>query len=64
MTLRELAEKAIDAGSPTLAGKLADTCRFRLGMNYQQTFEFVQRFRPDLTLPTWDALLYAADEGY
>ena len=40
-----------------------DTCRFKLGMNYNETFEAVRRHWPDLELPEWDQLLAELDDS-
>lgn len=61
MTLRELANLAVDASSPLHAGRLVDALRAR-GLTYNCVLQFVQRSRPNVTAAEWDALLYQADE--
>lgn len=54
---------AVKNNDPAMAGGVADYMRFRLGWNWERSFRFVH----DLTgvdRARWDALLYAADEGY
>lgn len=64
-SLREVIQQAVDRQDAALAGKVADTCRFRLGMTYDQTYEFVNTIAP-ITKPKWERLLYDCEwkEGY
>jgi len=62
MKLKDAIKEALVTRDAVLAGKVADYCRFRLGMNYPQTFALVQEVRPQAMLAEWDALLYEADE--
>lgn len=40
------------------AVQIASQCRFRLGMNYRETYEFVREHCDgELDLPAWDNLL-------
>ena len=61
MKLHDAIAKAIDERDATAAGAVADFLRFRVGLNYDQTFEAVQKVRPHVTLAKWDGLLYEAD---
>jgi hypothetical protein len=61
MTLREALRQAIDTENAAAVGYLADLMRFKLGMNYQESFAAAQRACPGLTLDRWDGLLYEAD---
>jgi hypothetical protein len=64
MTVKEILEivgRKRDGDPVRAAAAVADFCRFRLGLNYRQTFEIVQRVLPDMSMPEWDALLYEAD---
>ena len=56
MTLREGIEKAIDERDARTAGWVSEMYR-QLGLNYWQTFERVQRWRPDVEIGEWDDLL-------
>ena len=40
----------------------ADFCRFRLGLNYQQTLDLVRKVLPEMDEAKWDNLLYQVDE--
>lgn len=62
MTLRELANLAVDLASPLHAARLVDAMRAR-GFTYACVLAFVQRSRPNVTPSEWDALLYQADEA-
>jgi hypothetical protein len=42
---------------PDAAGRLADHCRFNLGLTYQETYQVVRRRHPDLDEAEWDQLL-------
>ena len=61
MKLGELVRIAINNQDPNAAGKVADCCRFKLGMNYPGTLAFVQKVCPEVTMAQWDELLYEAD---
>lgn len=61
MKMREAIARAVENQDARLAGALSDVCRFRLGLNYQETLELVQSVRPEVTPAEWDALLYVAD---
>ena len=45
------------------ASLLLNVCRFRLGMTYQQTFEYIHRRDPSITLDDWESLLYSLDSA-
>jgi len=60
MNLKEAIEKAVRERNPILAGRVADFCWFRLGWNYQKTFDEVFAIT-GIDLPAWDELLYEAD---
>lgn len=61
MTLRELANLAVDSENPALAVRLADALWAR-GLTYACTLAFVQRSRPAVTEAEWDALLYQGEQ--
>ena len=61
MTLSDAITKAVRDNDARAAGVVADVCRFRLGMNYDQILERVRQQYPDLDIPSWDELLYEAD---
>ena len=61
MTLREAIEKAIRNQDAAAAGGVADFCRFRMGLDYQETAALVQRVCPEANPASWEALLYEAD---
>lgn len=62
-TLGDAIKKAVETHDASLAGKVADYCRFKLGMSYQETLEFVQAIAP-ISESNWESLLYYADCGY
>jgi hypothetical protein len=63
MTMRQAIKSAVTERNATLAGQVADKLRFRYGMNYEESLEVVQAVVP-VDRADWDALLYAADEGW
>jgi hypothetical protein len=62
MTLRELANAAVDHSDPFAAARLVDAMRAR-GFTWQCVLDFVRRSRPSVTDAEWDAILYRADEA-
>jgi len=46
------------------ASLISSVCRFRLGMNYAETFEYIQKKEPDMSKRDWEALLYSLDMEY
>ena len=44
-----------------IAARISDCLRFRFGMDYQQSQEWVQERNPKLTPDKWEALMYEAD---
>ena len=48
--------------STTDAGVFVNHCRFNMGMNYNQTFDFLKEVHPKVELPEWDQLLAKVDE--
>ena len=61
MILREALRQAIQTENAMAVGHLADLMRFKLGLNYQESFAAARRACPGLTLDRWDGLLYEAD---
>jgi hypothetical protein len=61
MTLRQALRQALQIENAPAVGHLADLMRFKLGLNYQESFAAAQRACPGLTLAQWDGLLYEAD---
>ena len=64
MTLREYIQVAAGEkdGDPVRAAVMvSDFCRFRLGMNYDQTYAVVREVVPAMTPARWDSILYEAD---
>ena len=67
MKLGDLVVKAVKEQSAALAARVADCLRFKAGMNYDQSLEFVQgacrkaKVKPP-EMSEWDALLYEADQ--
>lgn len=62
--MRMMLTEMIDRARPMTwegAARIADACRFQLGLNYQQTLDRVRRQIPEMTPAKWDALLYEAD---
>lgn len=60
-TLGELIEKAIRTRNAHLAGLAADILRHKAGMNYEQSYQFVNRIQA-ISRPDWEALMYESDE--
>ena len=64
MTLAEMIKKATAGlGDPDVALQCAEFMRFRLKLNYQQSFEVVHKVNPDITIAEWDQLLREAEGG-
>jgi len=66
MTIRDLIQKALDPMQPegmqlAAARKVADFCRFKLGMTFDQTLTVVQEVDPTVTPAQWDGLMYDCD---
>jgi hypothetical protein len=53
--------KAIDERNARLAGIVANSLRFKGGMNYEQVLARVQKVRPNVTAEDWECLMYEAD---
>jgi hypothetical protein len=49
-------------GDSKAAGAVSSYLRHRRGMRYDDIFAFVQSVLPQMDLPRWDALLYAAED--
>ena len=60
MKLTDAIRQAVQNRDANLAGKVADTLRFRCGMSYQETYEFVNQRSP-IDLRDWEAMMYEAD---
>jgi argininosuccinate lyase len=57
-TMREAIERAV-RGDVVAAGRVSDLLRDR-GLNYRETYEFVNGVVP-VSAAAWDSLLYEAD---
>lgn len=62
VTLRQLAEQAVDHQDGRAAVRLSDAMRAR-GFTYACTLAFVQRTRPIVRAAEWDALIEAGEEA-
>lgn len=60
MKLPEAAKQAVDRHDARMAGGVADSLRFKLGMNYEQTYQKIHEWT-GVDRDTWEELLYAAD---
>ncbi len=67
-SIRDAIIQAVTDRNARVAGAVADALRFKLGMTYRESFDFVvgQCRRSGVKPPEladWDALLYEADQG-
>ena len=67
MTLADIIVAAVQKRNATAAGRIADILRFKHGMTYQESFDFVceqcrKRGVEPPELAAWDELLREADE--
>jgi len=61
MTLSEAITRAVENDDAQAAAVVVDVCRFRAGMNYDQTFTRVRKQYPTLEPADWEALLYESE---
>lgn len=62
MKLREAAALAVKNRDAKTAGQVAMTCRLRCGMNYRQTYEWVNGIEP-IDSRDWEWLLYESEDA-
>ena len=60
MTLGEAIKQAVTTDNATLAGQCAETMRFNLGLNYDDSAKLVEKVA-GIGVAEWDELLYRAD---
>lgn len=60
MKLTDAIKQAVANRDSALAGKVADVLRFRCGMSYQESYEYVNRQSP-IDIRDWESLMYEAD---
>jgi len=60
MSLKSQITLAVNTRNAKLAGNIADTLRFRLGMSYNAIHEYVNSVEP-VEIEDWEDLMYEAD---
>ena len=60
MKLRETIIMAINTRNIKLVGKICEILDLKFGMNYQQTYEFVNKITP-IDLNDWEELIYESE---
>jgi len=61
MNTIELIQRAVSEENAKYAGKVADICRLKGGMNYDETYAFVNEIQP-IDKRDWEALLLESEE--
>ena len=60
MKLKEAIKIAVSERKSGMAGEICNILNINFGMNYQQTYKFVNEIAP-IDLADWDELLYEFD---
>lgn len=60
MKIVDVVRKAVKECNPRLAGKVSDHCRFKAGMNYEETYQFFNK-HTGIGRPEFEELMYEAD---
>ena len=60
MTIVEAVKKAVEDDDPRLAGAVADTLRFKAGLDYNGTYAFAHE-HTGVGEAEWEGLMYRAD---
>jgi hypothetical protein len=60
MKLGEAIKKAVQERDAAAVGGIADFLRFKLGMNYEQSFQFVHKLIA-IARDEWEVLLYESE---
>lgn len=60
MKIRDMIKEAVSERDPVKAGRVADILRFRFGLDYDASYELVNKVEP-IRPQLWAAMMYEAD---